>query len=81
MSILAGNAAHLRGEPRELHAMRLTLKQIGVPVAALRIHQHFLSKESANRPDSATGQSYIREKRQTQGLPRSRCYPVHGKRR
>ncbi len=46
---------------RELHANRLRPKAIDVPVAALRIHQHFLSKESANRPDSATGQSYIRE--------------------
>lgn len=45
----------------ELHANRLTLKQIDVPVAALRNNQHFLSKESANRPESATGQSYIRE--------------------
>jgi hypothetical protein len=46
---------------RELHANSLGPKAIDVPVAALRIHQHFLSKESANRPDSPTGQSYIRD--------------------
>jgi len=32
---------------RELHANRLRSKQIDVPVAAIRNHQHFLSKESA----------------------------------
>ena len=31
----------------ELHANRLKTKQIDVPEAALRDHQHFLSKESA----------------------------------
>jgi hypothetical protein len=39
---------------RELHANRLRPKQIDVPVAALRNHQHFLSKKSGNRLDSAT---------------------------
>jgi hypothetical protein len=33
---------------RELHAKRPKLKQIGVPAAALRNHQPFLSKESAH---------------------------------
>jgi hypothetical protein len=32
---------------RELHANRLRSKQIDVPVAAIRNHRHFLSKESA----------------------------------
>jgi hypothetical protein len=32
---------------RELHANRLRPKQIDVPMAALRNHQHFLGKESA----------------------------------
>ncbi len=40
----------------ELHAHTLTLMQKDPPAAALRIHQHFLSKESGNRPDSATAQ-------------------------
>ena len=31
---------------RELHANRLRPKQMDVPVAAIRNHQHFLSKES-----------------------------------
>jgi hypothetical protein len=41
---------------RELHANRLGLEQKHVPVTALQTHQHFLSKESGNRPDSATAQ-------------------------
>lgn len=38
---------------RELHANRLRPKKIDAPVAALRNHQHFLSKESAIYVDSA----------------------------
>jgi hypothetical protein len=38
---------------RELHANRLRSKQIDAPVAAIRNHQDFLSKESAICVDSA----------------------------
>jgi len=44
---------------RELHANRLRVAQKHLPVTALRNHQHFLSKESGNRPDSATAQLSI----------------------
>jgi hypothetical protein len=41
---------------RELHPNRLRLVQKLVPVTTLGNHQHFLSKESGNRRDSATPQ-------------------------
>ncbi|MGO9948140.1 MAG: hypothetical protein ACLPWG_14970 [Steroidobacteraceae bacterium] len=41
---------------RELHTNRLRLEWKHAPVTALGIHQHFLCKESGNRPVSATAQ-------------------------
>jgi hypothetical protein len=60
---------------RELHANRLTFKQIDVPVSALRNHQDFLSKESAIRVDLAPAEGssivYSREPADT-GMARHR---------
>lgn len=66
---------------RKLHANRLRPMAIDVPVAALRNHQHFLGKQSALCARAEWPATAYSRERQTQGLPRTRCYPVHGKRR
>ena len=58
---------------RELHANRLRPKQIDVPVAALRNHQHFLSKESAIcAPAESPSRVYSRKSESNVGIARHR---------
>jgi hypothetical protein len=56
----------------ELHANRLRPKQIDVPVAALRNHQHFISKESAICAQAETPSTVYSRKSTDIGIARHR---------
>ncbi len=58
---------------RELHANRLRSKQIDAPVAAIRNHQDFLSKESAIcAQDKSPSTVYSRKSESDLGIARHR---------